>query len=87
MLEWFVPKPYADRARDGLPLDDNKIEYRPAMLPNSCAVTSMIRTPHSYFFLMFNNRREGGYCCGLFSLAFLFVVQWNQPWESSIQTT
>ena len=39
MLEWFVPKLYTDRARDGLPLNDDKIEYRPAMLPNSCAVT------------------------------------------------
>ena len=55
MLEWFVPKPYADRTMDGLPLHDNKIEYMPAMLPNSCAVTSMIRMPHSYLFLTFNN--------------------------------
>ena len=36
LQEWFVPKPYADRARDGLPLNYNNIEYRPVMLPNSC---------------------------------------------------
>ena len=83
MLEWFVPKPYADRTMDGLPLHDNKIEYMPAMLPNSCAVTSMIRMPHSYLFLTFNNWRVAV----AVSLAFLFIVQWNQSWESSIQTT
>jgi len=40
------------------------------------AVASLIRTPHSYFFLTFPDvqQQEGGSCCGLFSLAFAYSL-------------
>ena len=40
------------------------------------AIASMIRTPHSYFFLTFQDvqQQDGGSCCGLFSLAFAYSL-------------
>ena len=40
------------------------------------AVASIIRTPHSYFFLTFSDvqQQEGGSCCGLFALAFAYSL-------------
>ena len=49
---------------------------RDLSLDTKKTVASMIRTPHSYFFLTFSDvqQQEDGSCCGLFALALAYSL-------------